>query len=428
MLEVVAVLLRSGERFLLCQRPEQKAHGLLWEFAGGKVEPGETKRQALARECREELGVEIAVGEEFLELTHVYPEVTIHLTVFCAELRSGQPQALEHRALRWVTAEEAGRLPLSPADVPILRQVERLQNKNKLGDHGMKSKVYFTREITPEKVVEMLNALNAPLTGKVAAKVHSGEEGNQNFLHPEFWRPVVEAVGATVVECNTAYPGARNTTAKHKKLLEKHGWTKYFPVDLLDAEGSDLELPIPDGLVLKKNLVGKDIQNYDSMMVLSHFKGHPMGGYGGALKQLSIGCASSEGKCWIHSGGVSTDQEKFWDNIASQDSFCEAMADAAGSVVRYFNGKMAFLNVMSNLSVDCDCCKVAEDPCMKDIGILASLDPVAIDQACIDLVYASDDPGRAHMVERIESRHGVHTIEAAAKIGFGSREYELVEL
>lgn len=296
MLEVVAVLLRSGERFLLCQRPEQKAHGLLWEFAGGKVEPGETKRQALARECREELGVEIAVGEEFLELTHVYPEVTVHLTVFCAELRSGQPQALEHRALRWVTAEEAGRLPLSPADVPILRQVERLQNKNKLGAHGMMSKVYFTREITPEKVVEMLNALNAPLTGKVAAKVHSGEEGNQNFLYPEFWRPVVEAVGATVVECNTAYPGARNTTAKHKKLLEKHGWTKYFPVNLLDAEKPDLELPIPDGLVLKKNLVGKDIQNYDSMLVLSHFKGHPMGGYGGALKQLSIGCASSEGK------------------------------------------------------------------------------------------------------------------------------------
>ena len=271
MLEVVAVLLRSGERFLLCQRPEQKAHGLLWEFAGGKVEPGETKRQALARECREELGVEIAVGEEFLELTHVYPEVTVHLTVFCAELRSGRPQALEHRALRWVTAVEAGRLPLSPADVPILRQIEKLQNKNKLGGHGMKSKVYFTREITPEKVVEMLNALNAPLMGKVAAKVHSGEKGNQNFLHPEFWRPVVEAVGATVVECNTAYAGARNTTAKHKKLLEKHGWTKYFPVDLLDAEGPDLELPIPDGLVLKKNLVGKDIQNYDSMLVLSHF-------------------------------------------------------------------------------------------------------------------------------------------------------------
>ena len=290
-----------------------------------------------------------------------------------------------------------------------------------------KSTVYFIKDITPENVVKIYEKLGKELTGKVAVKVHSGEKGNQNYLHPEFMRPIVEHVHGTIVECNTAYEGARNTTEKHQQLIKDHGWTDYFPVDIMDAE-ADTTLEIPNGKIIKQNFVGQNLNNYDSMLVLSHFKGHPMGGYGGALKQLSIGCASSEGKCWIHSGGVSTDQEKFWDNIASQDSFCEAMADAAGSVVRYFNGKMAFLNVMSNLSVDCDCCKVAEDPCMKDIGILASLDPVAIDQACIDLVYASDDPGRAHMVERIESRHGVHTIEAAAKIGFGSREYELVEL
>ena len=291
-----------------------------------------------------------------------------------------------------------------------------------------KATVYFTNELTPEAVVKMYRQLGVDLPGKVAVKVHSGEDGNQNYLRPEFMKPVIDAVNGTVVECNTAYGGARNETPKHIELMKKHHWSDLFDVDIMDAEGPDVQWPVENGKVLKVNYLGKNIENYDSMLVLIHFKGHPMGGYGGALKQLSIGCASSEGKCWIHSGGVSTDREKFWDNIAPQDSFCEAMADAAGSVVRYFNGKMAFLNVMSNLSVDCDCCKVAEDPCMKDIGILASLDPVAIDQACIDLVYASDDPGRAHMVERIESRHGVHTIEAAAKIGFGSREYELVEL
>lgn len=292
----------------------------------------------------------------------------------------------------------------------------------------MKSKVYFTRTITPEKVLELLRVLDAPLDGKIAAKVHSGEAGNQNYLHPEFWKPVIDAVHATVVECNTAYPGQRNSTEKHRKLLAAHGWTQYFPVDLLDAEGPDLRVEIPEGLTLKENLLGKDIQNYDSLLVLSHFKGHPMGGYGGALKQLSIGCASTAGKCLIHSAGESTDQEKFWDHIAPQDKFCEAMADAAGSVVKLFGGKAAYLNIMANLSVDCDCCDVAEDPCMKDIGILSSLDPVAIDQACIDLIYVSDDPGKAHFIERVEKRRGVYTIEAAAKLGYGSREYELIEL
>ena len=292
----------------------------------------------------------------------------------------------------------------------------------------MKSKVYFTRTITPEKVMEMYEMLGRPLTGKVAAKVHSGEDGNQNFLRPEFWKPVIEKVNATVVECNTAYDGARNTTAKHRQLMRKHGWTGCFDVDILDAEGPDLTVEIPNGKVLKQNRLGKNIENYDSMLVLAHFKGHPMGGYGGALKQLSIGCASTAGKCLIHSAGESDTQEGFWDHVAPQDTFCEAMADAAGSVIEYFKGNLAYINIMCNLSVDCDCCAVAEDPCMKDIGILSSLDPVALDQACIDLIYASDDPGREHFLERVESRHGVYTIEAAAKLGYGSRVYELVEV
>lgn len=292
----------------------------------------------------------------------------------------------------------------------------------------MKAKVYFTRTITPEKVLEMYELLGRPLGGKVAAKVHSGEDGNQNFLRPEFWRPVIEKVGATVVECNTAYDGARNTTEKHRQLMKKHGWSGCFQVDILDAEGPDLTVEIPEGKALKENRLGKNIENYDSMLVLAHFKGHPMGGYGGALKQLSIGCASTAGKCLIHSAGESDTQEGFWDHVAPQDTFCEAMADAAKSVVDYFEGNLAYINIMCNLSVDCDCCAVAEDPCMKDIGILSSLDPVALDQACIDLIYASDDPGRAHFLERVESRHGVHTIEAAAELGIGSREYELIEI
>lgn len=292
----------------------------------------------------------------------------------------------------------------------------------------MKSKVYFTKTITPEKVIEMYGLLGKKLTGNVAAKVHSGEAGNQNYLHPEFWKPIIDYVGGTVVECNTAYDGARNSTEKHKKLMETHGWTKYFDVDLMDAEGPDLKVDIPKGKILSENYLGKNIANYDSMIVLAHFKGHPMGGYGGALKQLAIGCASSEGKCLIHSGGFTNDQTIVWDNTAPQDVFCEAMADAAKSVVDLFDGNIVYINIMCNLSVDCDCCDVAEDPCIKDIGILSSLDPVALDQACIDLIYASDDPGRDHFIERVESRHGIHTIEAAAELDFGSREYELIEV
>ena len=287
----------------------------------------------------------------------------------------------------------------------------------------MKPKVYFTKTITPEKVLEMYRLLGCELPGKVAVKLHSGEVGNQNFLGPDFWKPVIDAVHGTVVECNTAYAGERNTTEKHLKTLEKHGWSRYFDVDLLDGEGPDMVLDIPNGKVIQKNYVGKNMANYDSMLVLSHFKGHPMGGYGGALKQLSIGVASSFGKAYIHGAGV---PENLW--TADHNAFLESMADAAGSVARYFEGKIAYVNVMKNMSVDCDCCAVAEDPCMQDIGVLVSLDPIAIDQACLDLVYASDDPGKPHLLERIESRNGVHTIEAAAALGYGSRAYELVEV
>ena len=258
------------------------------------------------------------------------------------------------------------------------------------------------------------------------------EKGNQNFLRPEFWKPMVEEVHGTVVECNTAYGdasgGVRDHTESHLQLLKEHGWTTHFQVDLMDGEGPDVVWPIPNGKVLKENHLGKNIANYDSMLVLAHFKGHPMGGYGGALKQLSIGCASRAGKALIHSAGKTDDRFETWKQHASSVAFPEAMADAASSVVEHFKGKIAFINVMKNLSVDCDCCMVAEDPCMKDIGILASLDPVAIDQACIDLVVNSDDPGKEHFMERVNSRNGIHTIEAAAALGFGSREYEWIEL
>lgn len=287
----------------------------------------------------------------------------------------------------------------------------------------MASKVYFCKEITAEKVLQMVRLLDKELPGKVAVKVHSGEEGNQNFLRPDFWRPVIDHVGGTVVECNTAYRGARNTTEKHQELFRKHGWLAYFPVDLLDAQGPDMVLPIPNGKVIHENFVGKDLALYDSMLVLSHFKGHPMGGFGGAIKNISIGVASADGKRHIHTCG-----QPGADWFKMGDAFLEAMADAASSVVDYFGGNMLFVNVMKNLSVDCDCCAKAEDPCMSDIGIAVSLDPLALDQACVDMVYASTDPGRDHMVERIETRHGIHTLEAAAELGIGSREYTLIEV
>lgn len=287
----------------------------------------------------------------------------------------------------------------------------------------MGATVYFSSNITPENVLRLFKLVKKELPGSVAVKVHSGEKGNQNFLKPDFWRPIIDHVGGTVVECNTAYDGARNTTDRHMQLFQDHGWVKYFPVDLLDAEGPDLVLEIPNGKVIRQNFVGKDIVNYDSMLVLSHFKGHPMGGFGGAVKQLSIGVASSYGKKCIHGAG---DPDNFWGS--DHDSFLEAMAEAASSVVEFFKGNIIYVNVMKNMSVDCDCCAVAEDPCIADIGILVSTDPIAIDQACVDLVYASSDPGKPHLIERIESRNGLHTLEAAEALGYGTREYTLVKV
>ena len=291
-----------------------------------------------------------------------------------------------------------------------------------------KSKVYFCREVSPSKLVDMYKLLGKELTGNVAVKVHSGEEGNQNYLKPEFMKEMIDYVNGTVVECNTAYAGERNTTEKHLKTIERHGWNDLYKFDLMDAEGPDISIPVRNGVHLKEDFLGKNIKNYDSCLVLSHFKGHPMGGFGGALKQLSIGFASSEGKSWIHSAGTNKDQYTLWDNLPPQDHFLESMAEAASAVVDYFKGNMVFINVMANMSVDCDCCADAEDPCMKDKGILISLDPVAIDQACIDIVMNSDDPGRDHFMERVNSRNGIHTIERANELGVGSREYELIEV
>ena len=287
------------------------------------------------------------------------------------------------------------------------------------------TKVYFTKTISKDSILKLYKELGIELKGNVAVKVHSGEEGNQNYIRPEMFKDIIEYVKGTVVECNTAYEGERDTTEKHLKTIKRHGWNDYYDFDLMDAEGPDMVLDIPNGKVIKKNYVGKNLAKYDSMLVLSHFKGHPMGGYGGALKQLSIGVASSYGKMHIHTAGSDKEEEKW---TAPHDKFLESMADAAESVVRYFNGNIAFINVMMNMSVDCDCCAVAEDPCLKDIGVLASLDPIAIDQACIDLVLKSKDRGVSHFMERVNSRNGFHTIEAAGELGFGSREYELIEI
>ena len=287
----------------------------------------------------------------------------------------------------------------------------------------MKSKVYFIDNCEKENVIKLYNALGKKLEGNVAVKVHSGETGNQNFLRPEFWQEIINEVDGTVVETNTAYGGTRNTTEKHLKTLEEHGWSKLFRTEILDGEGEDMILTVENGKRIKKNYVGKATGKYDSMLVLSHFKGHPMGGYGGALKQLSIGMASSFGKAYIHGAG---EPEKIW--TADHDSFLESMADAAKSVVDYFGGEIIYINVMKNMSVDCDCCAVAEDPCIKDIGMLISLDPVAVDKACLDLVYSSEDEGKAHLIERIESRNGIHTVNSAVKLGVGSDEYELIRL
>ena len=290
-----------------------------------------------------------------------------------------------------------------------------------------KSKVYFTKEITSESLLKIYEALGIELNGNAGVKLHSGEKGNQNYLRPDFMKKLIDKVGGTVIECNTAYDGARNTTEKHKELMKEHEWDKYYKVDIMDSEG-DTTLDIPNGKIIKEDYVGEHINNYDSILVLSHFKGHPMGGFGGALKQLSIGFASSSGKAYIHTAGKTTDMNNLWNNIPSQEKFIESMADAASAVHNKFKGNIAYINVMKNMSVDCDCCAKAEDPCMKDIGILSSTDPVAIDKACLDLVYNSSDKGKEHLIERIESRQGNHIIDASTSIDFGNSNYELINI
>lgn len=280
--------------------------------------------------------------------------------------------------------------------------------------------VYFTKDISPKKIVEIYKKLNINLEGNIGIKVHSGEKGNQNFLKPDFYEEIIKLLNGTIVECNTAYDGERNNSKKHKELIKYHGWSKYN-VDILDEKG-ELELEVKNGKHLTTNFVGKNIEKYDSLLIISHFKGHPMGGYGGALKNISIGLASSHGKAVIHGAG---EPEKIW--TANHDSFLESMAEAAKTIVDYKKDKIAYINVMCNMSVDCDCCAKAEDPCMKDIGILASLDPVALDQACIDLVYNSEDKGKQHLIERIESRNGTHTIDEAYKLEVGNKKYKLIE-
>jgi len=284
-----------------------------------------------------------------------------------------------------------------------------------------KAIVYFIDTVSPEAVVRAYEALGLELQGKVGVKVHSGEPGNQNFLRPAMWGKAVERVNGTIIESNTAYPPGRNETAVHWETMRNNGWTDMAPVDILDA-GGELSLPVRDGVRIEEDFVGSHLAEYDSVLVLSHFKGHPMGGFGGALKNISIGIASSHGKLHIHCAGDA--DLKF----AAQDAFLESMADASSAVMDYLSGRIAFVTVMANMSVDCDCCAVAEDPAIADIGVLASLDPVALDQACLDLVYASKDPGRDHLVERIESRNGLHTVEVAEQEGVGTREYELVRL
>ena len=288
-------------------------------------------------------------------------------------------------------------------------------------------KVYVTRDISPEALVRIYKALGLKAKGKVAVKISTGEAGNNHYLKPELIGPLVKKVKGTIVECNTAYGGKRSSTADHLRTAEEHGFTKIAKVDIMDAEG-EMTLPVRDTLHIRHNIVGSHLKNYDFMINLAHFKGHAMGGFGGAVKNISIGIASSSGKAWIHSAGKTKNAAEMWGDLPPQDDFLESMAEAAKSVADHCGEKILYINVMNNLSVDCDCDAHPEEPKMGDIGILASTDPVALDKACVDLVYASPDAGKVHLIERMESRHGIHTLEHGEAIGLGSQQYELVEL
>lgn len=290
-----------------------------------------------------------------------------------------------------------------------------------------KSKVYFTKDISASSLIKMFDVLGKKLNGKVGVKISTGEKGNNNYLNPKLIKNLVSYVSGTIVECNTAYAGNRNTTALHLETIKEHGFLDIADVDIMDSDG-DMKIPVNNGFHLKYNYVGSHLKNYDSILMLSHFKGHPMGGFGGALKNMSIGVASSAGKAYIHTAGKTNEVEELWSNIAEQDDFLESMADADKSVVDYMNGNIVYINVINNISVDCDCVASPEDVCMNDIGIVSSLDPVAIDRACVDLIYSSSDKGRTHMVERIERQNGTHILDSAEKLGIGSQDYEFINI
>ena len=298
-------------------------------------------------------------------------------------------------------------------------------NDNPPQEKTANPKVYLTRTITPEALVRIYEALGREATGRVAVKLSTGEPGGHHFLQPALVAPLVRKVGGTIVECNTAYGGGRARTADHLKAAADHGFTAIAAVDIMDAEG-ETALPVEGGRHLAEDYVGKNFLNYDFTVVLSHFKGHAMGGFGGAIKNISIGIASSAGKAWIHSAGKTKNAAEMWSALPPQDDFLESMAEAAKAVADHCGERILYINVMNNLSVDCDAHPAA--PEMGDIGILASTDPVALDKACVDLVYASDDPGTVHLIERIESRHGTHTLDHAAAIGLGDPDYELIDI
>ena len=290
------------------------------------------------------------------------------------------------------------------------------------------ARVYMTRDISPAGLKAVYEALGRKAHGqKVAVKLSTGEPGGNNYLKPALIGDLVREVKGTIVECNTAYGGGRAATEDHLKAAADHGFTAIAPVDIMDAEG-EVRLPVQGGRHLAYDIVGERFPEYDFVVVLSHFKGHVMGGFGGAIKNISIGIASSAGKAWIHSAGKTTDVEEVWNSLPPQDDFLESMAEAAQAIVGHCGERILYINVMNNLSVDCDCDAHPEPPRMGDIGILASLDPVALDKACVDQVYASPDEGKVHLIERMESRHGIHTLEHAEALGIGSQQYELVDL
>lgn len=301
------------------------------------------------------------------------------------------------------------------------------QKKNGQEENASLPKVYYIKEISSENLVKIYEVLGRKAEGKVAVKLSTGEPGNNNYLNPNLIKALVQKVNGTIVECNTAYGGGRDNTENHLKAAADHGFTAIAPVDIMDAEG-ETALPVEGGKHLKEDYVGKNFLNYDFVMVLSHFKGHPMAGFGGALKNISIGIASSAGKAYIHSAGKTKDVVEVWKDVPHQDIFQESMAEASKAVIDHTGDRILYINVANNLSVDCDCVATPEDPKMGDIGILASLDPVALDRACIDMVRASEDHGKIHLIERIDSRNGMHNLEYAEQLGLGSQKYELITL